>query len=84
MQTKITCQRGTTRGSALLVMLVTVTLIGITLASYLELVRSQNLSTMRSQQWNSAIPILEAGNRRSFDSPLLQCDKSFGERLGPD
>ncbi len=61
MQTKITCQRGTTQGSALLVMLVTVTLIGITLASYLELVRSQNLSTMRSQQWNSAIPILEAG-----------------------
>lgn len=42
-------------------MLVTVTLIGVTLASYLELVRSQNLSTMRSQQWNSAIPILEAG-----------------------
>jgi hypothetical protein len=49
------------RGSALLVILVTVAVIGIALAGYLDLVSSQNLSTMRSQQWNSAIPIAEAG-----------------------
>jgi hypothetical protein len=48
-------------GSALLIVLVTVGIIGVLMASYLNLVSSQNLSTMRSLQWNSAIPIAEAG-----------------------
>ena len=49
------------QGSVLLVMLFTVAILGISLAAYLDLIGSQNLSTMRSTQWNSAIPIAEAG-----------------------
>lgn len=48
-------------GSVLLIVLVTVGIIGITMAAYLDLVSNQNLSTMRSLQWNSAIPVAEAG-----------------------
>ncbi len=48
-------------GSALTITLVTVGIIGVTLMSYLNMIRGQNLTTMRSQQWNSAIPVAEAG-----------------------
>lgn len=48
-------------GSVLMVILVTIVLLGITLASYLNLVANQNLSVMRSMAWNSAIPLAEAG-----------------------
>jgi len=41
--------------------LLTALVIGITLASYLTLVSSQNASTMRSLAWNSALPVVEAG-----------------------
>ena len=41
--------------------LLTALIIGFALASYLSLVSSQNVSTMRSLAWNSAVPILEAG-----------------------
>src|SRR6267378_419696 len=49
------------QGSALVVTLLTALVIGITLASYLTLVSSQNISTMRSLAWNATIPVLEAG-----------------------
>ena len=49
------------QGSALLIILVTVAIIGLTMASYLNLVSSQNLSSMRSLQWNTSIPVAEAG-----------------------
>ena len=49
------------QGSVLLVIIFTVAILGISLAAYLDLVGSQNLSTMRSTQWNSGIPIAEAG-----------------------
>ncbi len=48
-------------GSILTILLIIMTIMGITLASYLGLVRNQNLSTMRSQAWNLAIPVAEAG-----------------------
>lgn len=48
-------------GSALVITIVTCAIIGFSLAAYLELVRQQNLSTLRSLQWNSAIAIAEAG-----------------------
>ena len=51
----------TSQGSVLLVIIFTVAILGISLAAYLDLVGSQNLSTMRSTQWNSGIPIAEAG-----------------------
>src|SRR2546429_9721795 len=49
------------QGGALTLTLLTTLVIGMTLASYLTLVSSQNTSTMRSMAWNSAIPVLEAG-----------------------
>jgi hypothetical protein len=49
------------QGNTLLLTLVMTGLIGFLLASYLTLVRSQNASTMRSQSWNSTIPVIEAG-----------------------
>jgi hypothetical protein len=48
-------------GSVLMVILLTTMILGFSLASYLHLVRNQNLSIMRSQQWNMSIPVLEAG-----------------------
>lgn len=48
-------------GSALLFAVLIAGLIGALLATYLTLVRSQNEATMRSQAWNAAIPMIEAG-----------------------
>jgi len=49
------------RGSILTIMLIVTILMGISMASYLKLVSSQNLSVQRSQNWNSAIAVAEAG-----------------------
>lgn len=49
------------RGSVLTLILVVIILIGVTLGSYLKLVSNQNQSIVRSQQWNAAIPLAEAG-----------------------
>jgi hypothetical protein len=49
------------RGSVLFVTLIATAIIGIALASYLQLVNNQNYSVARSQAWNRAIPVLEAG-----------------------
>lgn len=49
------------QGSVLMVTLLTAGVIGMALASYLWLVSNQNLSTMRSLAWNSALPVAEAG-----------------------
>ncbi|MBI4659260.1 MAG: hypothetical protein HY735_10500 [Verrucomicrobia bacterium] len=49
------------QGNTLLVLLVTLGVIGTALASYLTLVSNQNLSTMRSAQWNYGIAVAEAG-----------------------
>jgi len=48
-------------GSALLIALLIAVILGITLQSYLDMTSSQNRAIVRSQTWNSAIPILEAG-----------------------
>jgi hypothetical protein len=48
-------------GTILLIILVTMVIIGVTLGSYLLLVANQNLSVMRSEAWNSAIAVAEAG-----------------------
>jgi hypothetical protein len=49
------------RGNTLLLTIVVTGLIGFLLASYMGLVRSQNVATMRSQSWNATIPVIEAG-----------------------
>lgn len=49
------------KGSAILICVVTCMVIGIALASNLQLASFQNRSVQRSQTWNSAIPAAEAG-----------------------
>jgi hypothetical protein len=49
------------KGSAVLVGLITASILGATLASYLVLVSHQYASTIRAQSWNMAIPVAEAG-----------------------
>ena len=54
-------RRSKASGSILVIVLVACTLVGITLASYLQLVSNQNLSIMRSMAWNKALVLAEAG-----------------------
>ncbi len=60
--------QSTTRadGSALIITLLIAFVIGISVASCLALVSNQKYSIMRSQQWNSAIPVAEAGIEEAF------------------
>ncbi|MBN2506527.1 MAG: hypothetical protein JXQ71_07525 [Verrucomicrobia bacterium] len=53
--------RRSAAGNTLLLSLVIAGIIGFVLIAYLNLVRAQNMSTMRSQAWNAAIPVIEAG-----------------------
>jgi hypothetical protein len=48
-------------GGVLLIVLTASAIIGITLASYLQYTGTQSRSIMRSQTWNAAIPVAEAG-----------------------
>ena len=49
------------RGSVLAVTLLAVIVIGLALASYLVLATNVSSNVARSQSWNNAIPVLEAG-----------------------
>lgn len=49
------------RGNALVLTVVTMGLVAFVLLAYLTLVRNQNVSVARSQAWNAAVPIIEAG-----------------------
>jgi len=54
-------QRPSAAGSVLVTSVVVITIIGIVLGSYLLLIRTQNSSVARSQAWNAAIAVAEAG-----------------------
>lgn len=41
--------------------MVTTGIIGFALASYLQMVRTQNVATLRSQAWNATVAMIEAG-----------------------
>lgn len=49
------------RATVLFVTLITTAILGAGLASYLRMVSTQNYSVARSQSWNRAVPVLEAG-----------------------
>jgi hypothetical protein len=53
--------RPTESGSALVAVLMAAGVIGISLASYLSLTANQNRASMRSEYFNSVMPIAEAG-----------------------
>ncbi|HXG46219.1 MAG TPA: hypothetical protein VNO52_01225, partial [Methylomirabilota bacterium] len=52
---------GATAGNTLVVTILLTGLIGTVLVAYLGLVSSQNRTNARSQVWNAAIPVIEAG-----------------------
>src|SRR2546421_5310758 len=54
-------RKSTQQASVLMIALFTCCLLGITLGSYLLLVRSQSISVTRSQAWNGALATAEAG-----------------------
>src|SRR5512147_2933358 len=57
---------GQIEGSVLAVTLVITLVLGIGLASYLSLMRSQHVSSFRSQAWNAALAAAEAGVEESL------------------
>lgn len=66
-----------TEGSVLAVTLLTAAVVGIGVTSYLMLVSHQNFSTARSQAWNSAIPLAEAGVEDALTH--LNLDNGLGD-----
>ncbi len=58
---KITINSRGNAGGALWIALITCSVIGVVLTSYLTLIRAQNITTMRAQAWNDAMPVAEAG-----------------------
>src|SRR5215475_6536675 len=65
------------QGSVLLVTLLVTAIMGITLASYLIMIQTQNTSVVRSQTWNSSIAITEAG----IEDALQLMNKNSGDFL---
>src|SRR5688572_6951654 len=49
------------QGHVLAMVMVVVTICAIALTSYLKLVHAQNRAVARSQGWNAAVPVMEAG-----------------------
>jgi hypothetical protein len=70
----------TQAGSAILMVVVITALAAIVLVAYMSLVGRQNYSTVRSQAWNSTIPVIEAGiedamaHLNAHGSTNLACD----------
>ena len=66
-------------GSILLVSLVITFIIGTTLASYLVMTQSQNVSVVRSQTWNASLALSEAGVEDAL--AMLNKNKETGDSL---
>src|SRR5262245_35209934 len=60
--------------SALIITVIITGIVGFLLTAYLTLVKSQNYSTFRSQAWNNAIPVIEAG----IEDALAHLNKENG------
>src|SRR5579884_2723326 len=56
-----TNKHGGKNGGALIVVLLTIFVVAVAITSYLSLVTNQNNTVARSQAWNEAIPVAEAG-----------------------
>lgn len=69
-----------TQGSTLILTIVVTTIAGLMLAAYLQMVKSQHYNTARSQAWNSAVPVIEAGvedalTHMNVHTNTLACDE---------
>src|SRR5213596_2592273 len=84
---KTSIHRANCQGSALLLTLLTASVIGITLASYLTFVANQSRSTVRSLSWNSCVPVMEAGVEEALTHINYQGPNNLGTNgwvLGAD
>lgn len=72
------------QGSALLLTLVATGILTLALGSYLYLVSHQFRSTARSQQWNSSIPIAEAGIEEAIAHLNRNYNTNGINKLTPD
>ena len=67
-------------GFALMLTILITGLVGLMLVAYLSLLTSQNQAVARSQAWNSAMPLIEAGledgltQLNTHGSTNLECD----------
>jgi len=68
------------QGNTLIMTVVVTALIGLVLAAYLTLVSHQNATNQRSQAWNSAIPVVEAG----LEHALAHLNANIGADLARD
>jgi hypothetical protein len=73
MKTKL-CRKAKQLASSLLVVLVICTILSLSVAGYLSLIEQQNLLSARSQSWNIAIAIVEAG----IEEGLQQLNSNYG------
>ncbi|MBI3850609.1 MAG: hypothetical protein HY298_10120 [Verrucomicrobia bacterium] len=55
------CKQSRLGGSVLMMTMIVTTIVGIALASYLYLIRFQNISVVHSQAWNASLAVAEAG-----------------------
>jgi hypothetical protein len=69
-------------GSVLLVTLLITSMAGLVLASYLTLVGAQNASVVRSQGWNAAVPVIEAGFEEALAHLNNNCYSSDLTEMG--
>jgi hypothetical protein len=67
-------------GSALMISMLIVALLGVSMGSYLALVSSQNHSVARSLAWASAVPAAEAG----VEEALTHINRNGLSKLGED
>ncbi len=67
-------------GNTLLLTLVIAAVVGFILVAYLNLVRAQHMATMRSQAWNVAVPVIEAG----IEDALAHLNAHAGSSLACD
>lgn len=67
--------RGSQGGSVLVVGLIITSILGVMLASYLLMTRGQNVSVVRSQTWNTAFVLTEAG----VEDALAMMNKYSGD-----
>src|SRR6185503_10641312 len=68
------------RGSTLMLVIIATALVGFVLAAYLTLLSSQNAATIRSQAWNSSVPVVEAG----IEDALAHLNRNGTNRLDID
>ena len=72
--------RAPQRGNVMLLTVITMGLVSFLLVTYLHLVQGQNSSITRSQAWNGAMPVIEAGiedaltHINNHGSTNLACD----------